>query len=63
MKCRAGRSREMARSSQRLTEAIEQSCPRLERGDLELHVVGLRALAVDAEPIKRCGVACREIAV
>src|SRR5690242_16896950 len=42
---------------------MEQSRTWLERGDVELLIMGVRALAVDTEPVERTGVGRSEIAV
>src|SRR3954463_8084379 len=62
-RCRRDRGPTYARSSQRLIEAIEQPCARFERRDIELLIMGVCALAVDAEPVERAGVGSGEIAV
>src|SRR5207253_10703919 len=50
-------------SSQRLVQPVQQPRPRLDRGDVDLLVMGMRAFAVDAEPVERRRVRRGEIAV
>ncbi len=50
-------------SSQRLIEPVEQPRARLDRRDVELLVMGVCALAVDAEAVEGCGMRRGEIAV
>src|SRR5258708_27953969 len=42
---------------------MPQPRPRLDRRNIHLLVMGMRALAVDAEAVERCGVRCGKIAV
>src|SRR5215470_12422638 len=50
-------------SSQRLVQPVQQPRPRLDRGNIELLVMGMRAFAVDAEPVKGRRQRCGKIAV
>ena len=55
--------RGLRRSSQRLVQPMQQPRPRFDRRNIELLVMGMRALAVDAEAVERRGMRCGEIAV
>ena len=55
--------RGLARSSQGLIQPMQQPRPRLDRRDVDLLIMGVRALAINAETVERCRMRRGEVAI